>query len=92
MTSGGLGIDELGFKRYLRDTASVETTTQWTEHSAMLQRTWVLTVVSQSPRRVSGDYARSNVGERTALSARMVNISASMVSFLVILVSSIWVL
>ena len=94
MTSGGLGIDELGFKRYLRDIAAGRNNNAMDRAFPMRQQKnlGINSSFLKAVRRVSGDYARSNAGERTALSARMVNINVSTVSFVVILVSSIWVL
>ena len=76
VTSGGkVGIDELGFKRYLRDIAAGRSNTAM-DRSFLMRQQKNLGIDSsflKAARRVSGDYARSNAGERTALSARMVN-------------------
>ncbi|MBL96462.1 MAG: hypothetical protein CMF52_01480 [Legionellales bacterium] len=76
VTSGGkVGIDELGFKRYLRDIAAGRSNTAM-DRSFLMRQQKNLGIDSsflKAARRVSGDYGRSNAGERTALSARMVN-------------------
>ena len=76
VTSGGkVGIDELGFKRYLRDIAAGRSNTAM-DRSFLMRQQKNLGIDSsflKAARRVSGDYGRSNAGERSALSARMVN-------------------
>ena len=76
VTSGGkVGIDELGFKRYLRDIAAGRSNTAM-DRSFLMRQQKNLGIDSsflKAARRVSGDYGRSNAGERTALSARMLN-------------------
>lgn len=76
VTSGGsVGIDELGFKRYLRDIAAGRNNNAMDRAFLMRQQKnlGINSSFLKAARRVSGDYARSNAGERTALSARMVN-------------------
>ena len=76
VTSGGnVSFDELGFKRYLRDIAAGRTN-QAMDRTFLMRQQKNLGIDSsflKAARRVSADYARSNAGERTALSARMVN-------------------
>jgi hypothetical protein len=76
VTSGGsVSFDELGFKRYLRDIASGRSN-QAMDRTFLMKQQRNLGIDSsflKAARRLSADYGRSNAGERTALSARMVN-------------------
>ena len=76
VTSGGqIRFDELGFKRYLRDIAAGRTNTSM-DRSFLMRQQKNLGIDSsflKQARRLSADYGRSNPGERTALSARLVN-------------------
>ena len=76
VTSGGtVRFDELGFKRYLRDIAAGRDNTAM-DRTFLLKQQKNLGISSsflKQARRASADYGRTNSGERTALSARMVN-------------------
>ena len=76
VTSGGtVSFDELGFKRYLRDIAAGRTN-QAMDRTFLMKQQRNLGISSsflKQARRASADYGRTNPGERTALSARMVN-------------------
>jgi len=73
--SGNVQFDEIGFKRYLRDIISGRDSTAMDRTFLMRQQKQLGIDSSflKAARRVSADYGRSNPGERTALSARMVN-------------------
>jgi len=76
VTSGGaVTFDELGFKRYLRDVAAGRSN-QGMDRTFLMKQQKNLGIDSsflKQARRVSADYGRSNAGERSGLSARMVN-------------------
>ena len=76
VTSGGtVSFDELGFKRYLRDIAAGRDNTAM-DRTFMMRQQKNLGISSsflKQARRASADYGRTSAGERTGLSARMVN-------------------
>ena len=73
--TGSVTFDELGLKRYLRDIINGKDSTAMDRTFLMRQQKQLGIDSSflKAARRVSADYGRSNAGERTALSARMVN-------------------
>ncbi len=76
VTSGGaVGFDELGFKRYLRDIAAGRSNTAMDRTFLMKQQRnlSIKNTFLKQARRASADYGRTSAGERTGLSARMVN-------------------
>jgi len=76
VTSGGVvGFDELGFKRYLRDVAAGRSNTAMDRTFLMKQQRnlGIKNTFLKQARRASADYGRTSAGERTGLSARMVN-------------------
>lgn len=76
VTSGGtVSFDELGFKRYLRDVANGRSNTAM-DRTFLLNQQKRLGITSsflKNARRAAADYGRTSPGERTALTARMVN-------------------
>lgn len=75
VTGGGQTFDELAFKRYLRDIAAGRENMSM-DRAFLMRQQKNLGIDSgflKAARRVSADYGRSNKGERSALSARMVN-------------------
>jgi len=76
VTSGGtVSFDELGFKRYLRDIAAGRSNTGMDRTFLMKQQRnlGITSSFLKQARRASADYGRTSAGERTGLSARMVN-------------------
>jgi len=76
VTSGGtVRFDELGFKRYLRDIAAGRDNTAMDRTFLMKQQRnlGITSSFLKQARRASADYGRTSPGERTGLSARMVN-------------------
>ena len=76
VTSGGtVSFDELGFKRYLRDIAAGRSNTGMDRTFLMKQQKnlGITSSFLKQARRASADYGRTSAGERTGLSARMVN-------------------
>ena len=76
VTSGGtVHFDELGFKRYLRDIAAGRDNTAMDRTFLMKQQRnlGITSSFLKQARRASADYGRTSPGERTGLSARMVN-------------------
>jgi hypothetical protein len=76
VTSGGtVHFDELGFKRYLRDIAAGRDNTAMDRTFLMKQQKnlGITSSFLKQARRASADYGRTSAGERTGLSARMVN-------------------
>ena len=73
--TGSVNFDEIGLKRYLRDIINGRDSTAMDRTFLMRQQKQLGIDSSflKAARRVSADYGRSNAGERTALSARMVN-------------------
>tara|TARA_B100002019_G_scaffold293146_1_gene318992 strand:- start:827 stop:1489 length:663 start_codon:yes stop_codon:yes gene_type:complete len=74
-SKGNIRFDELGFKRYLRDIIAGKDSTAMDRTFLMRQQKQLGIDSSflKAARRVSADYGRTSAGERTALSARMVN-------------------
>ena len=76
VTSGGtVRFDELGFKRYLRDIASGRSNTAMDRTFLMRQQKnlGINSSFLKMARRASADYGRTSSGERSGLSARMIN-------------------
>jgi len=76
MTDGGsVRFDELGFKRYLRDVAAGKSSSGMDRTFLMKQQKnlGIGSSFLKQARRASADYGRTSPGERTGLSARMVN-------------------
>ena len=76
VTSGGtVRFDELGFKRYLRDIAAGRSNTAMDRTFLMRQQKnlGINSSFLKMARRASADYGRTSSGERSGLSARMIN-------------------